>query len=262
MHGHGTTLIDLTPGRAGRVTLLCLPYAGGGTSAFHGWGDVLPDDVRVVAARLPGRESRLTEPPLRDVRAVVAALAAEAGRLAAGPYAVFGHSMGALIGYELVRALRAAGRPEPECLVVSGHSAPQCSGTVRRLHRLPDDELVAALRDYGGTPEALLSSPELMDLFLPTLRADFAVAETYAHTPGPPLSCPMAVFGGERDAEVAPPALRAWAELTAGGCDLRVFPGGHFFVFENRDRVLAELAAILRRGRSASHAALPSGEAK
>ncbi|PPK63145.1 alpha/beta fold hydrolase [Actinokineospora auranticolor] len=238
-------LVNLTPRRRGRVSLLCLPFAGGGAGAFHDWPDGLPPDVEVWAVRLPGRESRLVEEPYRDLGALVDALVPEVAGLVGTPYAVFGHSMGALVGYELVRRLRAAGLPEPGLLVASGHDAPHVAAHPRQLHAMPDPALVAALRDYGATPDTLLAQPELLELFLPTIRADFAVVETYAYRPGPPLRCPFAVLRGVADHDVTPAGCAAWAELTAGPTAQLAFPGGHFFIDEARERVLAELTELL-----------------
>ncbi len=241
------SLINLTPARRGTRVLLCLPYAGGGSSAFFAWPQRLPADVEVWSVRLPGRESRIGEPPFRDLNALVEVLAHEARELTTRPYTIFGHSMGALVGYELARHLP----NEPACLIASGHSAPQHVSTTGPLHLLPDDELIAALRGYGATPEALLGQPELMELFLPTLRADFAVVETYTHTPATPLGCPIAVFTGTEDADVAP-HTKAWAELTTGTFSEHVFPGGHFFLDEVRDDVLTRVSELLPRRRKAA----------
>lgn len=238
-------LINLTPHRQGRLRLLCLPFAGGGSGAFHDWPAQLPSDVDVWAVRLPGRESRLLEEPYRELHTLIKALAPAVGPLTRTPYALFGHSMGALIGYELARALLAAGRPAPTWLIASGHEAPHVVHYPKQLHRMPDDRLIETLRDYGATPDTLLSQPELLELFLPTIRADFAVVETYVHQPGPPLPCPIAVFRGVTDAEVSPQGCVAWAELTSAACVQRCFPGGHFFIDDVRDLVLAELAALV-----------------
>jgi surfactin synthase thioesterase subunit len=238
-------LVHLTPGRRPGARLLCLPFAGGGAGVFHGWPAALPDWLDVWTVRLPGRESRLLEDPVRDLRAVIAAITPGAGALTELPYAVFGHSMGALTGYELVRALRRSGRPEPALLIASGAVAPHVAFCAEMLHILPTDRLTAALRGYGATPDALLQDPELLELFLPALRADFAVVETYRFRPGSPLSCPIAVFRGAGDREVDHPGCLAWADLTTAPVVQRCFPGGHLFVEESRQTVLDALAALL-----------------
>jgi surfactin synthase thioesterase subunit len=241
-------MVNLTPQRHGEVNLICLPYAGGGTSAFHEWPAGLGAHVNVWAARLPGRENRLAEAPHDDAAALVSALTPAVSALTTQPYAVFGHSMGALIGYELVRRLRDIGRPEPVALFGSGNNAPHRLGDSARLHLLPDDEFVAALRGYGATPAIFLDRPELLEMFLPMIRADFAVAETYRHRPGRRLTCPVVVCRGTDDVDVSDAGCRSWGELTTGRCAQYSFPGGHFFVNSARRDVLttvdAELTAV------------------
>jgi medium-chain acyl-[acyl-carrier-protein] hydrolase len=238
-------LVNLTPQRTGRLNLLCLPFAGGGSSAYHSWPAALPPDVAVWAARLPGRESRLLEPPLAYLEEMVRELVQAVKPLATIPYVLFGHSMGALIGYEMVRRIRYMGGPMPESLIVSGCGAPHLPSPSKPLHTLPHNELVAALRDYGATPQALLDNRELLDLFLPTLRADFKAAETYRHRPGMPLSCPITVLRGDSDIEVTAEHCDGWAELTSGPCDQHCYVGGHFFIDTARDQVLGTIAGLL-----------------
>ncbi|MCE7002307.1 alpha/beta fold hydrolase [Kibdelosporangium philippinense] len=238
-------LINLTPG-GGRTRLLCLPYAGGGSSAFHEWPAALPPSVDVWTIRLPGRESRLLETPYTDLRELIDDLAPAVAGLTTVPYTVFGHSMGALIGYELIRALRARGRPEPTLFVASGHVAPHVADHSEQLHKLPHDRFVETLREYGGTPDALLAEPELLELFLPALRGDFAVVETYRYRDGIPLTCPITVFRGDADRGVGTEGCRAWNDLTSGATTHHGFPGGHFFIDESRARVLGTLADLLR----------------
>lgn len=253
MRGRSNWLINLAPRRRGDLSLLCLPFAGGGSSAFHGWPDALPANIDVWTVRLPGRESRLGEEPYRDLGELITALLPEVAGLAGKPYALFGHSMGALVGYELARGLRQAGLPEPRWLVASGHNAPHVASHSRQLHTMPDGMLIDALRSYGATPDTLLAQPELLEVFLPTIRADFAMVETYVHRPGAPLRCPVAVFRGVADAGVSVAGCQAWAELTTAATVQRSFPGGHFFIGEVRDRVLDELAGLLGTGTSGSN---------
>lgn len=241
-------LIDLTPTRAGTRNLLCLPFAGGGSSAFNRWSEGIDPSVKIWAARPAGRESRLLEPPLREFGAVVEALLPAALRLTDRPYVVFGHSMGAVLGYELVRALVASGRPQPALLVVSGRDAAHLAELPHRpLYTLPEAELIEELRNYGATPEPLLRDPELLALFLPTIRADFEVAETYHHLPGPRLSCPMLVLRGTEDHEVTEAGSLAWGELTTGRSVLRAIDGGHFFIDDARAETLAVISEEIDR---------------
>lgn len=154
-------------------------------------------------------------------------------------------SMGALVGYELVRRLRDIGRPEPIVLFGSGNDAPHLPVDSAQLHLLPDDRLVGALREYGATPEIFLQRPELLEVFLPMIRADFAVAETYRHRPGRELSCPVVACRGAEDVDVTESGCLAWAELTTGPCVQHCFAGGHFFINTARQELLATITAEL-----------------
>jgi medium-chain acyl-[acyl-carrier-protein] hydrolase len=249
-------MVNLTPQRQGALNLICLPFAGGGTSAFHDWAPGLGPEVNVWAARLPGRETRLAEDPYHDLNALVRALTSAVSALTTQPYAVFGHSMGALISYELVRRLRDIGRPQPVALIASGNDAPHRPFHGDQLHLLPDDRLIGALREYGATPEIFLQRPELLEVFLPMIRADFAVAETYQYRPGRELQCPIVVCRGAQDPDTTEAGCLAWQELTTGPCAQHCFDGGHFFINTARpqllDAITGELAAGMPAGRSAA----------
>ncbi|MEV5176581.1 alpha/beta fold hydrolase [Streptomyces flaveolus] len=222
-------LVNRRPHPAARLRLVCVPYAGGGASAYAQWAQELAPDLEVHAVRLPGRESRLSEPPLTDVRDVVAALGEELLAAIRPPFVLFGHSMGALIAYELTRWLRAVGGPGPERLLVSGRQAPHLARRVRSPYDLPDAEFVEALRSLGGTPEEVLGDAHVMRLLMPVLRADFRLNDAYRHRPGKPLDCPVSAFGGRDDPVVGEDGLRAWQAHTEGPFTLHMFDGGHFF---------------------------------
>jgi medium-chain acyl-[acyl-carrier-protein] hydrolase len=221
-----------------RVRLLCLPYAGGTASVFRSWADVLPPDVEIHAVQLPGREWRIKEEPFRRIGPLVDALLEVVAPLDDRPLALFGHSLGALISYELALRMRRAGMDEPAHLFVSAHRAPQLEATEPRVHDASDEAFMNSLRALQGTPEELLANEELMALVLPVLRADFEIADTYEHEPGPPLTAPLSAFGGVGDLVTPRERLEPWEELTTGEFKLRMLPGGHFFVNEARDLVL------------------------
>jgi medium-chain acyl-[acyl-carrier-protein] hydrolase len=230
---------------APRFKLFCFPYAGGGTTVFHGWGAALPAAVEVQALRLPGRGGRLREPPIAEmsalVDAVVDVLAPELG----GPYGMFGHSMGGRVAFEVARALERRHLPPPAQLWISGSRAPQLPPRRAPIHDLPEPAFIAELRRYGGAPEEILANRELMEICIPILRTDFALHDTYTHRPGPPLSVPICVFGGTEDAYAVAGDLEAWSEHTTAGFEIQMFPGGHFFVHEARTLVLERLAGDL-----------------
>ncbi|HEV8241006.1 MAG TPA: thioesterase domain-containing protein [Thermoanaerobaculia bacterium] len=232
--------------RAGaRLRLFCFPYAGGGTAAFRDWQRQLPGSIEVCPVLLPGREARIGEPAVDRLRPLVAALEEALATALDLPYAFFGHSVGALVAFELARALRRRGTAPPAHLFVSAHPAPQLPERERR-HDLPDDELIAELRRFQGTPDEVLDHPELMRLLLPTLRRDFAVAETCEHVPEPPLDSPITAFGGLADPRADRGALLPWQEQTRGAFKLRMFPGGHFFLDSDRDLLLQTIAGELQ----------------
>lgn len=240
-----TWIARARPNPGARLRLFCVPFAGGGETVFRTWWQALPDDIEVCAVRLPGRDARRRESPISRITPLVCALVDAIAPAVAQPYALYGHSMGARVAFELVRELRRRGRPEPAVLVVSGRAAPHCP--VRDpMHALPTDALIARLRQLGGTPEAVLREPELMAMFLPVVRADLAVNEVEDHRPEPPLGCSIAAFGGAVDERCTRDELDAWRQQTRGEFTLEIFPGGHFFVQTAREP-LAALRRVLEQ---------------
>lgn len=227
----------LPPRRAGApaaVRLLALPYAGGDAAIFLPWAERLPREIELCPAQLPGRGRRALEPAFAAlpplVGALADALADEPGP--APPLAIFGHSMGALVGFELARELRRRGGPAPRHLLVAGRPAPQLPPRYGPLSHLPDAELLARLHErYGyALPAAGAQLAELLDVMRPTVRADLRVSEGYAHADEPPLPCPITAFGGLADPTLAREELEAWRHQTAGPFAVRMLPGGHFFL--------------------------------
>ncbi len=219
------------------------PFAGGGTASVRPWLAAVPPDTQVLAVRLPGREARLQEKPLDTVDAVLEALREPALPFLDRPYTVLGHSLGALLAFEWLRDLRRDGLPRPELLVVSGRRAPHLASLTRDVHALPEDALVAELRGYNGTPEAILRDRGARALFLPTIRADFKISEHYVHVEGAPLACPILALGGVRDTLVPMPDLMDWARHTTAGFDAHLLPGDHFFQNDGLGPVLGLLRA-------------------
>ncbi|WP_242902248.1 type I polyketide synthase [Actinomadura terrae] len=230
-----------TPRSGTRTRLLCLPYAGGGASAFHGWAELLPD-VEVVPVRLPGREARADEPPTVDVDA----LARAALPLTDRPYAVFGHSMGGLLGFELCRRLRRLGAPPPARLFVSGSPVPHVPLSRPRVADMPDGELTAWLAELGGAPREVLDDPAVRAVWLPILRSDFAFTDDYRYTAEAPFDFPVTAFAGDADAMAGPGEMSGWQTHTSADFTLRVLPGDHFFLHSARRELLASIARDLR----------------
>jgi medium-chain acyl-[acyl-carrier-protein] hydrolase len=212
-----------------RLRLFCFPHAGGGASAYHAWPAGLPPWLELCAAQLPGRENRWREAPARTLGQLVDELAEALRPFLDVPFAFFGHSMGALIGFELARRLRREHGRDPVHLVVSGRQAPHLPSRRPPLHDLPEAELMERLRVLGGTPDELWEHADLKQLLLPVLRADLAVCEAYRYRPEEPLECPITACGGADDVEVSPEEVLEWSVHTAGGFNARFFAGGHFF---------------------------------
>ncbi len=227
------------------LRLFCAPYAGGGAGAFKGWQEVLGTWVDLVALRPPGRESRFAEPPLSSVEELATAVATELAKCGDRPFALFGHSLGAMVAFETARRLQDSGGPMPVHLVVSGRRAPHLPSRHPQVHALSSAEFQAELKRFEGTPKELLDNAELMELMDPVLRADFKAAEVYVHRPGPPLSCSITALGGLSDPWVEPGELEGWAEHTSSACNVRLFPGRHFFIHSATAAVLDVIARAL-----------------
>lgn len=232
--------------RLGRLRLICFPYAGGSASVYRTWPDELPTDVDVRAVQLPGRDNRLAQRPYTRLTDLVEALASALEPNLRAPFAFFGHSMGALVAFELTRELRRRGGPQPLQLFVSACRAPQLPDPDPPIHLLPEPELLAELRRLDGTPGHVFENPELRSLVLPTLRADFAVCETYIHESDALLPISISAFGGAADNEVSQEELEGWREQTSASFSLRIFPGNHFFLGGARTRFFSALTHDLR----------------
>jgi surfactin synthase thioesterase subunit len=217
------------------VRLFCLPHAGSGSAGFYRWKRLLSPQIAVCPVMLPGREARLSEPPLQRVMDMVGQLHAEARTALDRPYVIFGHSMGSLLAYEWARQIAADDLRLPEALFVSGRNAPQWPSGHSGLHALDDEALVLALRDrYGGAPDVLLDDAELREIFLPILRADLAAVETYQHVPGLALRHPVVAIAGDVDRSVSDAGLNAWKDTAARQFEAKRITGDHFYPFEAR----------------------------
>jgi medium-chain acyl-[acyl-carrier-protein] hydrolase len=219
-----------SPRPAATKRLFCLPFVGGGASVYRGWTDLLPLTVDVCAIQLPGRETRFREQPFDRLQPLVASLADALSPVFDLPFALYGHSMGALTAFELARELRRRGSQRPFLLIVTGRVAPHVAPRQSPLHTLPDPEFRAELRRLDGTPAAVLDSEELMRLYMPVLRADFAAHETYEYLEEPPLDCPIMAITGVDDSLAAPNEMGGWRRHTAAAFEAHVVPGGHFFL--------------------------------
>ncbi|MEO3754162.1 alpha/beta fold hydrolase [Streptomyces sp. B6B3] len=243
--GPGPWLPFPSPADGGTATrLFCFPCAGRGASVYRSWQRLLAPEVEVLPVQLPGREGRATEPPYTDMDSLMAGLLPvlrDQLRDRTERYALFGHSLGAVVAFEAARRLQAAGRP-PSRLVVAAQRPPNEPSDRPPLHDLPRAAFLTMLGLYGQVPVELFDDPAAVALAATGLRADFALLETYAAPDEPVLACPVTALAGLADSSVPPGVMRAWGRLTTGDLTFRPIPGDHFFVHQRT----AEVTALLR----------------
>jgi medium-chain acyl-[acyl-carrier-protein] hydrolase len=237
------------PNPAAALRLFCFHYAGGSAQVFYDWSGRLPPSVEMGAIQLPGRSHRLGEPHIRRLASLSRVVAQELLPYLDRPFVFFGHSLGALLCFETARSLRREKRPQPAHLFVSATEAPHRRGREEPLSGLPKSALVKKLREFNGAPMEALQNDELLDLMLPTIRADFELCETYEYHQEPSLECPMTIYGGLEDHTVEAERLAAWSEMTVGACEIRMFPGGHFYLNSSRAIFLQTFVGDLLRLR-------------
>lgn len=232
------------PNPAARQRMFCLPYAGGAAWIYRPWMAQLATQTALdlCAIELPGRAARIREPLRTSLPGLVAELAEAMVPLLDKPYIMFGHSMGALLSFEVARLLRRQGRPLPRHLFVSAHRAPHLPNPDPTTHLLGDSALIDKLRRLGGTPDEVFEQPELLALLLPVVRADFTVCDTYDYQEDAPFAFPITVFGGSNDAMVSREDLARWDHHTTAACSVQMFPGGHMFIHQEQKRVLEIIA--------------------
>ncbi|AKQ66527.1 thioesterase domain protein [Myxococcus hansupus] len=230
-----------------RVRLFCFPFAGGSVAIYNTWAQGLPAGVELCPVQLPGRERRLSEKPIDNLPALLDALLPALAPLLDRPFAFFGYSMGARISLELARRLQARNGPRPLGLFL-GAAGPPVINTREPIHLLPEPQFIEALRRYDGTPEEIFKHRELLELVLPMLRADFAIAFTENGAQPAKLSVPLSVIGSPEDKHVPTENLERWRdETTSEDVRVRLFPGGHFFIKSQRDAILANVREDLAR---------------
>ena len=244
------------PGSADRpVRLFCLPYAGGGASLYRSWPADLPA-VDVAAVQLPGREDRADEPASSCMAEVVGGVADAVVPLLDRPYAVFGHSMGARIAFELARELRRRDLPAPAVLFVSAGKAPHIPRVpTPPLSTMPDRLFLRVIQNLDGMPPEIATDADFRQAVLPTLRADMGLVDSYEYVDEPALGMPIRAFGGTQDTDVREDDLTAWQVHTTAAFRLRMLRGGHFVVRTCRREltraVADELSALVGAGVSA-----------
>jgi len=232
------------------LRLFCLPFAGGGASIYRGWGKLLGSTVEVCPIQLPGRENRFSEPAFKNVQALAQALANQLQLYSNKPFAIYGHSMGALIAFELTRVLQSNGMEMPEVLMLGAHRAAHLPRTRETLYTLDDKTFIERLQRFGGFPEEVLASEELLQFLLPTLKADFTLCDTYTYTDDLPLNCPIHVFAGVSDPEAPPAVMDSWRKHSSVDTHMHTFQAGHFFIRTDLDLVIDTLKTIQQFSRT------------
>ena len=213
---------------------------------LHSWLNGLPSEVDLCPIHLPGREKRKLEPPFVRMDSLIQTLCGALEPFLDIPFALFGHSVGALMAFEMARELRRRGLGTPVRLFVSAHAAAQIPRSVEPIHQRPEPEFVDELiKRYDAIPSSILADRDLMEMFIPVLRADLEILETYTYRPEPPLACPISAFGGVLDSTVERSQLEAWQHQTSNSFRLRMFSGKHFFLKEARPQVLSTICSDL-----------------
>jgi medium-chain acyl-[acyl-carrier-protein] hydrolase len=238
--------LSYRPDPSARIRLFCFPNAGGGVSTLHNWLRGMPAGIHVCPIQLPGRENRRSEQPFTNLALLAPALADILMPEIEKPYAFFGHSLGAMMAFEVARELRRRGAPGLRRLFVAARKAPSLSDPVLNIRNMSEAQLIATVSSrFNAIPDAILEDRELLALFLPVLRADLEIIETYHYTEEPPLDCPISAFGGLGDASNPQSEIEQWKSFTTSTFSLRMYPGGHFFPRTSREELVAAIGQDL-----------------
>jgi medium-chain acyl-[acyl-carrier-protein] hydrolase len=235
------------PNPKAETRLFLFPYAGGGPPAFNKWCKEFPETIEAWIAHYPGRGSRFNDSPVKEMPVLVENIQQAIRPIVDKPFAFFGHSMGGLIAFELTRSLRRLNLPHPTQLFVSACGAPHIPDPHPPIRNLPDAQFLTALQKLNGIPAELLNQPEVMQLLMPTLRADFELIETYHFTPASPFDFPIVAFGGLDDPRVSREHIEGWAIHTNSYFESKFFDGDHFFLNTARESVIAEIVLALAK---------------
>ena len=228
-----------------KMRIICFPYAGGNASTFSHWASQLPDDIELVAAQYPGRTSRIFEPMHNKMDDLVADLITAIPKYLDKPYILFGHSLGSRVAFELMYQINMLSMPKPKHFIASGSRGPQYLSSNGSIYHLKDEEFINESRGLNGTPQAVLDNKELMDLFLPMLKADFEIADKYCYNKNETFNCPISVLGGEEDFDISLSKLNGWGDHFTTDVDIHMLPGNHFFIDSNKEMVLEKLNTII-----------------
>jgi surfactin synthase thioesterase subunit len=223
-----------------QIRLFTFPFAGGGPSIYRSWPQQISDSIEVISMHYPGRESRFSETPVHSMRELVEGICEAIDELLDLPFSFFGCSMGGVVAFETATEIKRITGKQPEKFIVAAGKAP--GYTVKNpLHTMTDERLIETISSYGGIPEGVLKNRELLRLFLPVFRADFSVYETYQYDGEKRLDAPVMAYYGLEDRFVGEENVKLWASFTTRECRQRAFPGGHFFISQNRDLLIQSL---------------------
>jgi medium-chain acyl-[acyl-carrier-protein] hydrolase len=228
------------------MRLFCFPFAGGGAYQYKPWAEIISPDVELLAVQIPGRENRLHEPCITDLQELIQVLVRELEPLLENPYSFFGHSLGAVIAFEVCRQLRRENKIAPVHLLVSSAAAPHLVSH-SNLHTGPDDDLIREVDRLGGTPEMLLRDPDMRKMLLRLLRSDFKLLETRNYVEESPLDCAITAFGSPTDTRISIAELLAWQVHTSKSFSMQAYPGGHFYLKDAsiREKLVNEIGEII-----------------
>lgn len=227
------------------VRLFCFPYGGGNAAIYQSWQQYLPEKIKVSPVQLPGRGVRIQEPSYQRIMPLIEELTIAIQPYLDRPFIFFGHSMGALLSFELACYLREKNQPLPKHLLVSGYRAPHLPDPNSPIHHLPDPDFIREIAKLNGTPSEILAHPGYLEVFLPALRADFRLCETYQYRQRDPLTCPITAIGGNEDPEVSKEMLLEWEKHTTNRFSLWMFAGDHFFIHSEEEVLVKKIGKLL-----------------
>lgn len=230
-----------------KIRLFCFHHSGGGASAYFPWNTYFSSDIEMICIQLPGREDRYDEPLVNDLSYILHALSTGFRPYQNKPFIFFGHSLGAFLAFESLKAIHKLYSLYPCHVILSSTKAPHLPLRTERLSKLNDLELKEALRAYNGIDETILENNDLLEIFLPIVRNDFSVYENYSYSESPPLPCDILALSGTQDPTVTQEEIMAWSSYTTGKFEHLAFPGGHFFIKLYQNEIIKIINQIARK---------------
>ena len=230
--------VTINPKPLATMRLFCFPYSGGDAFVFRDWVSLLPSTIEVIAIELPGRSTRFHETPVDNLSSIIDSLVKDFKAISNKPFVFLGHSVGAKISFELCKALRSEKLPLPFHFFASGSRAPQIPLREKPIYNLPDKEFIQELEKYNGVPNLVLKDNELMSIFLPMIRSDFTISNTYHYTKVEPFPFDITALGGIDDPTVTEDDIMAWKIHTSKQFCHQMLPGDHFFIKKSQKQIL------------------------